>query len=734
MASLGKGFSTGLIIGLLAALFSITPLGLSIEEDLGLTWLFHSRGELAPPPQVAVISIDKASTDDLNLPRLPRKWSRKIHGELLDQLRSMGVKVVAFDFKFIEARDDEGDRIFADAIGRFGNVVLFEQIQREVINLSSQDGGQSVIFKEKRQPPLEILKQKAAATAPFPLPKIPVKVSQFWAFKTSVGEVPTMPVVSLHTALWKWTPALDRAIAQIKRDWPQQALPINRENLYKKSEAYRRLLVNKLSLVDPIITNLAAEGISQADLKQIEVLLRVYAGPNSYYLNLYGPPRSIDTFQYAQILAKDPAIQQKLKGRWVFVGFAEQLQPEQTDYFHTVFSRSDGVDISGVEITATALANLLNRNSIQPLSAGAQIFVIMIWSVILSLVIRSFNSVTVIIMCVVLAAAYFFLCSIFFNHFYQWWPLAIPLMLQLPLMLIVGYVHRHRDVTKERQRIQKAFGYYLPDQIVSKLAKGASVSGHSDLVYGICLATDAEKYTTLSESLEPSVLREFMNEYYEHLFAPVRRHKGIISDVVGDAILALWASAEMNNSLRMHACQAAKEMQIAISEFNSSNQFGLSLPTRVGVHCGEMMIGNVGALDHFEYRAVGDIVNSTNRIQSLNKLLGTKILVSQETVVQLDQLPVRNLGMFLLKGKKKPIHIFELLSDDEFDEKFQDLFANALDEFEKQNWSIAQQGFIQCLEICPQDGPSQFYLDLTKRYLQSPTEVSWPGAVSVVNL
>lgn len=737
MNTLGKGLSTGLIIGLLGIIFSFSPLGLSIEEDLGLYWLFHQRGILDSPSQVAVVSIDKSSTDKLGIHRLPRKWSREIHGQLLDELKILGAKVVAFDFKFVEPRTQQGDQVFAQAIARFGNVVLFEQIQREVIDLKNKQGqNKGKIFKERRQPPLDIFTQQAAATAPFPLPKVPVKVSQFWAFKTSLGEIPTMPIVSLQTALWQWNTQLDQAIKTVQADWPVKDVAISREQLYQRAQDLRKLLANKHQWVNRILDELKANKVRA--LPELEVLLKAYAGPSSYYLNLYGPPRSIETFSYSSILEKDLSLSAKLKNRWVFVGFAEQLQPEQTDYFYTVFSGSDGVDISGVEITATALANLLQDNMIQPMSTMSQLFFIMSWSVILTIVVRAFHTNLVVILCASLAIAYYSWANMLFQHYYIWSPMVTPLMLQLPLILLVGFFQRHRDVNRERQRIQKAFGYYLPDHIVGQLAKGASISGHSDLVYGICLATDAEKYTTMSESLEPSQLREFMNEYYEQLFAPVRRHQGFISDVVGDAILAIWASPDNNVEFREHACLAAREMQDAIGRFNLENQYGLSLPTRVGVHCGEMMIGNVGALDHFEYRAVGDIVNSTNRIQSLNKHLKTQVLISHEVCQQLDALVVRDMGRFLLKGKSNSIHVYELLESREnyqgqHDELI-DLFRQAMEYFNEQNWQHAFEAFQACSTQFPKDGPSQFYARLSADYLQAPSDRTWPGAVSVVNL
>jgi adenylate cyclase len=137
-------------------------------------------------------------------------------------------------------------------------------------------------------------------------------------------------------------------------------------------------------------------------------------------------------------------------------------------------------------------------------------------------------------------------------------------------------------------------------------------------VYGICLMTDAERYTALCERLEPERLHALMNRYYEALFEPVIRRGGIISNIVGDSMLALWTTELPDRRSREQACLAALEIADAAERFNLA-QDGIRLPTRIGLHCGELVLGPVGAADHYEYRAVGDIVNTASRVQGLNK-------------------------------------------------------------------------------------------------------------------
>ena len=152
-----------------------------------------------------------------------------------------------------------------------------------------------------------------------------------------------------------------------------------------------------------------------------------------------------------------------------------------------------------------------------------------------------------------------------------------------------------------------------------------------------------------------------MNRYYAVLFEPVKRHGGLVQDVVGDSMLAVWATTEPDLSLRSRACLAALDIASAVDRFNAASG-RLALPTRIGLHSGQLLLGSVGAMDHYEYRAVGDIVNTATRLEGLNKHLGTRLLVSADVLQGLEGLMSRELGAFLLAGKSRPIVVHELIA------------------------------------------------------------------------
>jgi adenylate cyclase len=262
--------------------------------------------------------------------------------------------------------------------------------------------------------------------------------------------------------------------------------------------------------------------------------------------------------------------------------------------------------------------------------------------------------------------------------------------------------------------MRTVFSNYLPGTVIDDLLRNAGGTAAKDRsVYGICLATDAERYTTLAESMDPEQLARFVNLYYASVFEPIRRYGGTISDVVGDAALAVWASAAPDATLRSRACHAACDVSAAVDRFNRDS-VRFQLPTRIGLHSGQMVLGHVGAMDHYEYRAVGDIVNTAARIEGLNKRFGTRILASDDVLIGLDDFLTRRLGTFLLLGKSKPLVIHELIcrhdAASERQRSLVALFAEGVAAYEGRRWRDASEAFDACLREGDDDEAVRFYL------------------------
>jgi len=423
----------------------------------------------------------------------------------------------------------------------------------------------------------------------------------------------------------------------------------------------------------------------------------------------------------------------------VFVGYAAATpggQDRLRDDYRTVFSQDNGLDLSGVEIAATAFANLVDRRAVQPLATAQQLAIVALWGLALGAVCRLARPIFAAAVVLALAAAYLAVAQYGFAQAALWMPLVTPLALQAPLALFAGVWLSYRDTRREREAIKRAFGFFLPSSVVDQLTRNLGpLPDANRVVYGACLATDVEKYTSLAEVTTPARLGELMNDYYAELFVPVERSGGAIADVVGDSMMAVWVKSAKAPDVRRNACLAALEIAAAVERFNAAVAGRPALPTRFGLTSGEMLFGTVGASGHYEYRAVGDIVNTAARLQGLNKILGTRILVSEETVRGLDDFVTRPLGSFLLVGKAKPVTIVELLAlrhprDHDLLERCE-RFAGALAAFTSGRCDDAAAGFVGLLKSHPGDGPARFYAAHCQLLLGEPASADWTPTIQI---
>ena len=129
---LRKGAILGLATALVGVGLWVTPFGAWLEEDLGLSWLFLLRGARPVPAEVAVVSIERDSSDSLGVPNRPERWPRILHARLIDRLAAAGVTAIAFDIHFGRDREPQGDEALTASVAAAGNVVLFEYVQKDV--------------------------------------------------------------------------------------------------------------------------------------------------------------------------------------------------------------------------------------------------------------------------------------------------------------------------------------------------------------------------------------------------------------------------------------------------------------------------------------------------------------------------------------------------------------------------------------------------------------------------
>ena len=462
MSRLFKAIILGFLIGIAGVLISPLRFVLDIEENAGLGLLFKLRGIRPAPSDVVVVSIDKESSENLNLPNNPDKWPRSLHARLIENLVREGAEVITFDLHFIEPRSKEDDHLFAEAIRKARNVVLAEALMAKEVPLSDKGGSNTRVHSiVKTVKPIALFSRAAVATTPFPLPRIPFRVNRYWTFQRGAGDSPTLPVVAFQ---FFTLPAYEAFIHLMGKVSPDAAakLPGDRDTAIKSVDLTRlirdikEIFESQPQLAGRMLEELEHSEPLPADIKTHRVLkslIKMYGAPNSRYINYYGPPRTITTIPYQQALqlhaGKIGNQQISLRGKAVFVGLSEILLADRKDSFYTVFSQANGIFISGVEIAATAFSNIIEDSPVKPISLHFHILLILLWGILVGIICRISTVKVGASSAVGLSILYLVAAVYLFKINGRWYPIVVPLFFQTPLAVIGAAAIEHSRLFKE---------------------------------------------------------------------------------------------------------------------------------------------------------------------------------------------------------------------------------------------------------------------------------------------
>jgi adenylate cyclase len=215
-----------------------------------------------------------------------------------------------------------------------------------------------------------------------------------------------------------------------------------------------------------------------------------------------------------------------------------------------------------------------------------------------------------------------------------------------------------------RRRLRSAFGQYVSPEIMDRvLQTGTPLGGEVRRV--TVLMSDLRGFTTMSERLPPEVVSEMMNEYFTAMVDVILAHRGLVQDFIGDAIMAVYGAPLDDAEHCWHAAHTAVTMHAALGGLNRRWEAEGRGPLAMGiaVHTGEAFAGTLGAPQKKKYAVLGDTVNTTSRMEGLNRDLGTGILISGAVLAVLkDRVVVRDRGSVTVKGRRQPIEIYELMS------------------------------------------------------------------------
>jgi adenylate cyclase len=293
---------------------------------------------------------------------------------------------------------------------------------------------------------------------------------------------------------------------------------------------------------------------------------------------------------------------------------------------------------------------------------------------------------------------------------------------------------------RAKERIQHAFGMFVDPRLVANLVKESGSVEQADRQVVTVFFSDIAGFTSISEELTAMATVHLLNNYFAAITESIRASHGIVDKFIGDAVMAFWcAPFSPGEAHAADACRSALAQQEAIARLNRElpNLLGLrrsapSLTVRMGIATGEVVLGTLGSTVAKSFTVIGDTVNLASRLESINKVFGTRIVVTESTVkLARAEVETRELDLVTVAGKTEPVRIYELLGPAgqlgaQEAELYQE-FAKGLAAYRQRDWDTAERQFRRCLELNPKDGPSALYIERVAALRATPPPADWDG-------
>jgi len=410
---------------------------------------------------------------------------------------------------------------------------------------------------------------------------------------------------------------------------------------------------------------------------------------------------------------------------------------ELHDNFPTPFLEYQGMakEMPGAEILANGVRTILNQSFFHKISFWMTLLLVIALMALIYLVCFRLTTVWSIVVTALLIVAYLVSLFILFKEYRIVIDMVFP-TLAMSFSFVSVNLYRFILTQREKRKIMGAFQQYVPAKVIQELLEHPEkLSLGGEERYMTVLFTDVANFTTISETLTPQDLVMLVNEYLSEMTEIILKYDGIIDKYEGDAIMAEFGAPVHYPDHALKACYATLEMERHLKQLSRKwrREGKPVLTCRAGINTGNMVVGNMGSKKVFDYTVLGDEVNLASRLEGANKLFGTHSIISESTYVEVKNAVVtRPLDLIIVKGKQKPVRVYELLArrDEPLDEvlrKMLPLYRDGIHYYHYRKWELAAESFRYCLKILPGDGPSKLYLRRVVQYAKNPPPPDWDG-------
>ena len=298
--------------------------------------------------------------------------------------------------------------------------------------------------------------------------------------------------------------------------------------------------------------------------------------------------------------------------------------------------------------------------------------------------------------------------------------------------------NRMVEELRTRERIKDTFGKFIDPRIVSRLIE--SGAEHAERRTLTVFFSDIKDFTGISEQLTASSVVNLLNSYFGAVASVIHAHNGFIDKYIGDGVMAFWIPPfSAGDAHASDACLAALAQQEAMGalraqlpEITGMRRNPPKLTIRMGIATGEAIVGTIGASAARSYTVIGDTVNLASRLEDINKVYGSSVILSEETYrLSQNVIEARELDLVTVPGKTESIRIYEAMGRagelGQSELKLRSLFSEGLAAHRQQDWDEAQAHFESCLQISTEDGPSRLFVERIAHLRSTPPPSNWDG-------
>jgi len=389
----------------------------------------------------------------------------------------------------------------------------------------------------------------------------------------------------------------------------------------------------------------------------------------------------------------------------------------------------------GIEIHANIIDNILQGDFIERPDwlVVFDLLTILLLGIFLSILIPKIRPAFTALITIALIGFYIIANNYIFNNYNVWLTEVYPIF---TIILVSGGVTVFQFMTeeKEKRKIGKAFSHYVSPSLVNEILKDPKklVLGGEEKRLTV-LFSDIRGFTTVSETLKPQVLVKLMNDYLTPMTDIVLKNGGTIDKYMGDAIMAFWGAPVWQEDHQIRACRTAVEMLKKLHELQIVwGKEGIpKLEIGVGISTGKVTVGNMGSSTRFDYTVIGDTVNLGSRLEGLNKEYGTYIILPKYTYEDVKgDFVMRQLDWVKVKGKTKPIKIYELMGDKDSENGLREaseIFEAGLNSYMERDWDRAESSFQDVLKLRKDDAPSKVFIHRVEMLRKTELPPDWDG-------